>query len=104
MLNKEEGFIIGWTENAFRIRNNQKDTDFVTRRDTMLIIHRFRKAATGVVNIFFSLKMNIKELITSLDRNMGSNVSITFDLSPKPSNTPTQRLAYPLTYSPFWSN
>lgn len=42
----------------------------------MLIIHRVRKAATGVVNIFV-LKMNMKELTTSLDR--GSNVLLSFN-------------------------
>lgn len=39
-------------------------------------LFRFRKAANGVVNIF-ALKMNIKELTTSLDR--GSNVLLSFD-------------------------
>lgn len=58
------------------MKQNHKDTDVVSRRDAMLIIHRFQKAANGVVNIFV-LKMNIKELTTSLDR--GSNVLLSFD-------------------------
>lgn len=73
------------------MKQNHKDTDVVSRRDAMLIIRRFRIAATGVVNIFV-LKMNIKEFTTSLDRGSNVLLSFDFDLSPKPSNTTIQRL------------
>lgn len=100
------------------MKENHKDTDVVSRRDAMLIIRRFRIAATGVVNIFV-LKMNIKELTTSLDR--GSNVLLSFDFHPsqatQSNNNPKIKTAtlpvqvdflfmfyldtYLLTYSPF---